>query len=89
MPTYIYQCNKDRNHPTIEATHGMFQLVLALCDECGSFMHRVPQPHSFYFNPHDIHLDWMDENYRRYRARKAGKNAPPFSPDRVNRPNLS
>lgn len=86
MPTYVYGCDQDKNHPRKEVIHKMTESPTVKCNECGSTMHRVPQSMRFYLNPVDIHLDWMGENFERYRARKKGVPKPRFSPDTVMRP---
>lgn len=56
-------------------------------EHCGQPMVRKYRPiRTIAFSPFEVHTDWMIENYNRYRARKAGKNAPRFSPGKVNRP---
>lgn len=57
-----------------------------LCEVCGKRMHRIPQGGRWYINPQSIIVDYLDENYKRYRARKRGKKAERFSPDKINRP---
>jgi len=86
MPTYIYGCDADKTHPRKEVIHSITANPAVKCDECGSAMHRVPQSMRFYLSPHGIHIDWMRENYSRYRARKRGHKRPRFSPDHVNKP---
>lgn len=61
-------------------------VVICGHDGCTSTMHRVPQAMRFYLNANDIHTEWMDENYVRYRARKKGIRRPRFSPDVVMKP---
>lgn len=84
MPIYVYGCNQDRSHPRKEVTHGMKESPAVKCVECGSKMHKVPQPMRFHMS--GVLLNWMDENYTRYRARKKGYNKPRFSPDNVMQP---
>lgn len=86
MPSYVYACPKSKRHPRKEVTHGMNDDPVIQCEACGAKMRRVPQPFRFYMSPVQVLYDWSDENYRRYRARKAGKRAPRFSPDHVNSP---
>ena len=80
MPTYVYGC-LNKEHPRVELTHGMNDNPVVKCDVCGAVMHRVPQPARFYMNPEGILLDWMDENYKRFRAGKK-----PINPYKANRP---
>jgi hypothetical protein len=88
MPTYVYGCDENKEHPRKEVIHSMAASPTVICghDGCTSTMHRVPQSMRFYLNPHDVHINWMDENYHRYRARKKGWNRPRFSPEQVNQP---
>ena len=78
--TYVYGCD-DREHPRKEIVHKMGENPVVLCDECGKKMHRIPQAHRFYMQPEEVLVDWMDDNYRRWRKKK-----PLRSPDRVKRP---
>lgn len=86
MPIYVYACPKSRKHPRKDITHGIKEDPVIQCDACGTRMQRVPQSFRFYMSPVQVLYDWSDENYRRYRARKAGKRAPRFSPEQVNSP---
>ncbi len=87
MPTYVYGCSKNiQDHPRIEIAHGMHENPVLCCEICGASMRRIPQSVRVYFNPGEILTEWMDENYKRYRARKKGKKAPRFSPDNVMKP---
>ena len=87
MPTYVYGCSDSiKEHPRIEITHGMHENPVLCCEVCGAKMQRIPQSVRFYMNPGEILTEWMDENYKRYRARKKGKKADRFSPDKVMMP---
>lgn len=87
MPTYVYGCSKNiTDHPRLEIVHGMHENPVLCCEECGAPLRRIPQNMRFYFSPGEILTDWMDENYKRYRARGKGKHAPRFSPDKPMRP---
>lgn len=86
MPTYVYTCPTHTELRT-EVAHGMKEDPVIECSVCGGVMHRVPQvPLAIGYNAQDILFDWLDERYRRFRARKAGKHAPDFSPNAVNKP---
>ena len=87
MPTYVYGCSAHiSDHPRLEITHGMHENPVLCCSVCGAEMRRIPQSTRFYMNPEQIIVDYLDENYKRYRARKKGQKAPRFSPDKVMRP---
>ena len=81
MPTYVYGCPEDRDHPQQEIVHGMNANPTVKCAECGAVMHRVPQPFRWSMNAGELLTEWMDDNYRRKRAGK-----PLHSPDLVKRP---
>ena len=85
MPLYIYGCD-NKEHPRKEVVHGMNENPDIRCDVCGGKMHRIPSGGRFYINPESIIVDYLDENYRRYRARKKGRHVDKFSPERINRP---
>lgn len=78
MPTYVYRCPSDHRK---EVTHSIKEDPKVICEKCGSVMRRVPQSFRFYMNPQGILIDWMDENYRRYRTKRRR-----FSPDEPKRP---
>jgi len=87
MPTYVYGCDQDKDHPRQEVTHKMSDNPSIKCGECGSKMHRVPQSMRFYMGAVDgVLIPWMEENYNRMRARKKGRKAPHFNKDKVTRP---
>lgn len=85
MARYDYKC---KDCKTIrEVIHPMAEDPVVICTVCGGTMRRKPTaPKAIALNATDVLVSWMDENYRRYRARKQGFNAPPFSPDLVKRP---
>ena len=68
MPTYVYGCRKDPSHPQMEITLTFDDQPEVACPVCGSPMGRVPQRFRFGFNPFEILVDWMDDNYRRWRS---------------------
>ena len=72
MPTYVYGCDKDKSHPRGEVFHGINEDPVIICDECGSTMHRIPQPMRFYMNPSDVLYSWMDEKYVDWRKKRNG-----------------
>jgi len=78
MPIYVYRCPEDHR---VEMTHGIKEEPVVQCEKCGKPMRRVPQPFRFSLSAQGILLDWMDENYRRWRTKR-----PRFSPDAANRP---
>lgn len=84
MPEYVYGC-KDKEHPKKEVTHSVKEDPVIKCDTCGEVMHRVPQPFRYTLGAHNVLHEWCDENFVRYRARKKGYKAPPFSKDKVQR----
>ena len=84
MPVYVYAC-KEKEHPTIEITHGYHDDPVITCDACDEVMHRRPQSFRFTFGSANVLHEWADENWCRYRARKKGLKAPPFSKDKVQR----
>lgn len=55
--------------------------------ECGQLMSRTYKPVlAVAFNPAEVLVEWATERYNRMRARRRGKYAPDFSPERVKRP---
>jgi len=86
MPTYVYGCDKNKDHEKKEVVHKMSEDPEVKCEECGSKMHKVPQPMRFYFSPFDVLTSWSEENWRLAKARSRGHKAPRFSPDKVNMP---
>ncbi len=79
MPTYVYGCDTDQAHPRKETAHMMSKNPDMVC-ECGSLMHRVPQPLQAIIY-RGVLLDWMCDNDNRIRAGKPVK-----SPYKVKRP---
>jgi putative FmdB family regulatory protein len=78
MATYVYRC---KNNHRREVVHKMSENPVVKCKECGAVMRRVPQKFRFAFDAQEILIDWMDENYRRYRTKRRR-----FSPDEPKRP---
>jgi len=81
MPTYVYGCPVDNDHPRQEIVHGMNADPVVKCEECGAVMHRVPQPFRWSMNAGELLTEWMYDNYQRKRA-----GLPLNSPDLVKRP---
>ena len=85
MPRYEYRCSLCEHRE--EVIHSIHADPEVTCVECGETMRRVPQvPLAIARSPIEVMYAWMDENYRRFRARKKGKRAPKFSPDHINSP---
>ena len=62
MPVYVYGCS-NKEHPTVEKTHGMQEEVIILCKVCGEQMHRIPQPFRWGFDAKMVLLDKIDREY--------------------------
>lgn len=45
---YVYGCS-DRNHPIVEVSHGMKEVIHLSCDVCGQPMKRIPQVFNAHF----------------------------------------
>lgn len=69
---YVYGC-KDRNHPTVEVSHGMKEVIHLSCSVCGQPMHKIPQA----FNAHFPNADSGIRNAKEitsYLKEKRNKN---------------
>lgn len=89
MAQYTYVCPnpKCENEKTLEKPMKEGPPARVSCEKCKTDMKREYKPlRAVAFNAYQILLDWNDENYRRMRARKAGKHAPRFSPHKVKAP---
>lgn len=85
MARYDYRCMECKR--IVEIVHPMVEEPQVICSVCGGDMRRKPTaPRAIALNAQEVLISWMDENYRRYRARKQGFSVPPFSPDLVKRP---
>ena len=74
MPTYVYGCNQNKDHPSVEIVHSVKEVIHTLCPQCGSPMHRIPQPFNYYMNPGLLLLDKMSDRFREYRTRRKHGN---------------
>ena len=45
---YVYGC-VNKNHPTVEVSHAMKEVVKLSCDVCGQPMHKIPQAFNAHF----------------------------------------
>jgi hypothetical protein len=89
MPEYVYGCSKDKTHERVTVVHRFGDNPLIECTSCRAPMQRIPQAFRFGRAAITIYYDWCEENWRRLKARKNGKNAPRFSPDKINTPDAT
>jgi len=69
---YVYGCN-DKNHPTVEVSHGMKEVINLSCSVCDQPMHKIPQA----FNAHFPNADSGIRNAKEitsYLKEKRNKN---------------
>lgn len=63
MPTYVYGCDKTKEHPRENVVHPVNVQIEMRCRICGSGMHRIPQPFLFGVSPVEIIRDWAERNW--------------------------
>ena len=61
---YVYACPSDHR---METEHPMNEDPEVICAKCGSIMHRVPQPFTFYTSPFEVLTDRMTDEFGAWR----------------------
>lgn len=61
---YVYECSLGHSK---EVKHSIHEDPLIQCNVCGSVMHRVPQPFTFYMNPFETMTDRMTDEFGAWR----------------------
>lgn len=69
MPTYVYGCSIDKDHPTVEVVHRMADNPYIMCDVCGEKMHRRPQVVDWGWHPSIGLIDYFDRRYESWKAK--------------------
>lgn len=71
---YVYGC-EERDHPRVEARHGMKENPTVTCGVCGKVMRRIPQPVRWGYAPGDVWAEHVDREFGRWRQKEKRKRA--------------
>lgn len=81
MPAYIYGC-KVNDHPTLEISHGIKEVVHLCCGVCGGELTRIPQPFQTRVPPMDSGQrrakeinNWLESSYVANKERREASEA--------------